>query len=167
MSEPDSEISPSVERVRAPAQARMAKILERLHEGGSVTVAEIAREFQVSDMTVRRDLADLERQGHLERVHGGAVGLKRGPLALIDDVEPQFEARNRQNAARKARIAEAAVRHIAGRSSVAFDLGTTVLAAARAIVEAGPSPQLRAFSNSLRVGQLLARAGVATYSTLR
>jgi DeoR/GlpR family transcriptional regulator of sugar metabolism len=151
------------ERSRTPAQVRMARILERLNEGGSVSVTDIAREFGVSDMTVRRDLAELERDGLLERVHGGAVGLKRGPLTVIDDVEPMFEARARQNADRKERIAQAAARHVAGRKSLALDLGSTVLAAARAIVQAGPDPQLRAFSNSLRVGQLMARAGVATY----
>lgn len=155
---------PLTERgTRAPAQARMARIVERLNEGGSVLVTEIAREFGVSDMTVRRDLAELERGGLLERVHGGAVGLKRGPLTVIDDAEPIFEARARQNAGRKARIAGAAARHVAGRNALAFDLGTTVLAAARALVAAGPAPQLRAFTNSLRVGQVTARAGISTY----
>ncbi|GAB1362789.1 DeoR/GlpR family DNA-binding transcription regulator [Rhodobacter sp.] len=148
---------------KAPAQARMARILERLNQGGSVTVTDIAREFGVSDMTVRRDLAELERDGLLERVHGGAVGLSRGPLTVIDDAEPIFEARARQNAERKARIAAAAARHVAGRSALAFDLGTTVLAAARAIVAVGPVPPMRAFTNGLRVGQVTARAGIPTY----
>ncbi|MFZ1470734.1 MAG: DeoR/GlpR family DNA-binding transcription regulator [Paracoccaceae bacterium] len=139
------------------------RILERLNQGGSISVTDIVREFGVSDMTVRRDLAELERGGLLERVHGGAVGLRRGPLTVVDDTEPVFEARARQNANRKACIAEAAAQHLAGCKSVAFDLGTTVLAAARAMVQAGPDPQLRAFTNSLRVGQLMARANVTTY----
>ncbi|MFE3838237.1 DeoR/GlpR family DNA-binding transcription regulator [Pseudogemmobacter sonorensis] len=160
---PDAESASSPPAPRAPAQARMARILERLNQGGSVTVTEIAREFGVSDMTVRRDLAELERDGLLERVHGGAVGLTRGPLTVIDDIEPIFEARARQNAAGKARIAAAAARHVAGRNALAFDLGTTVLAAARAIVASGPAPQMRAFTNSLRVGQVMARAGISTY----
>jgi DeoR/GlpR family transcriptional regulator of sugar metabolism len=154
---------PSRERSRAPAQARKARILERLNLGGSISVTDIAQEFGISDMTVRRDLAELERDGLLERVHGGAVGLTRGPLTVIDDAEPIFEARSRQNAERKARIAQAAARHVAGRMTIAFDLGTTVLAAANAIVQAGPDPQLRAFSNSLRIGMTMARAGIATY----
>ncbi|MGQ3290707.1 MAG: DeoR/GlpR family DNA-binding transcription regulator, partial [Shinella sp.] len=155
--------SPTRERGRAPARARMVRILERLEEGGSISVTDIAQEFGISDMTVRRDLAELERDGLLERVHGGAVGLKRGPLTVIDDVEPIFEARARQNAERKARIAQAAARYVSGRKVIAFDLGTTVLAAAHAIVQAGPDPQLRAFSNSLRVGMVLARAGISIY----
>ncbi|WP_232831629.1 DeoR/GlpR family DNA-binding transcription regulator [Pseudogemmobacter bohemicus] len=141
----------------------MTRILERLNEGGSVTVTDLAREFGVSDMTVRRDLAELERDGLLERVHGGAVGLSRGPLTVIDDIEPIFEARSRQNADRKERIAAAAARHVAGRNAIAFDLGTTVLATARSIVAAGVQPQMRAFTNSLRAGQVMARAGIPVY----
>ncbi|MCL4067996.1 DeoR/GlpR family DNA-binding transcription regulator [Pseudomonas sp. GX19020] len=148
---------------RAPAQARMVRILERLNEGGSVTVTDLAHEFGVSDMTVRRDLAELERDGLLERVHGGAIGLSRGPLTVIDDIEPAFEARARQNADRKARIALAAARHVAGRNALAFDLGTTVLAAARAVAAAGPQPQMRVFTNSMRAGQAMARAGLSVY----
>lgn len=44
---------------RTPAEARLSAILARLHQGSSVSVAEIAREYGVSDMTVRRDLAEL------------------------------------------------------------------------------------------------------------
>ncbi|MFV0245069.1 MAG: DeoR/GlpR family DNA-binding transcription regulator [Qingshengfaniella sp.] len=159
----DASAGPQMERGRAPAQARLARILGRLNEGGSVTVAELAREFGVSDMTVRRDLAELEGEGRLERVHGGAVGLSRGPLTLIDDVEPAFAARSRQNAEAKARIAAAAARMVAGRRVVAFDLGTTVLAALRAIIQDGPDPEFRAFTNSLRVAQLSASAGISTH----
>lgn len=148
---------------RRPAQIRMAQILDRLREGGSISVTEIAAEFGVSDMTVRRDLTELEKGGLLERVHGGAIGLTRGPLALIDDVEPQFEARLRHNAERKARIAATAAQHVADRQSLAFDLGTTVLNTASALVAKGVAPQMRVFTNSLRVGQVTARAGLPTY----
>lgn len=39
---------------------------------GTVTVGEVSRELSVSEMTVRRDLAELDAEGRLERVHGGA-----------------------------------------------------------------------------------------------
>lgn len=170
MTEPTTDFAPDrtdpaaqAERARMPAQARLAAILDRLNQGGSVSVTEIARDFGVSDMTVRRDLAELEGQGLLERVHGGAVSLQHGPLTVIDDVEPRFEARRRLNATAKSRIAAAAAAHVAGASTLAFDLGTTVLAAARAIVSEAPAPGLRIFTNSLRVGQVTAAAGVPSY----
>jgi len=153
----------SAKRGRTPAQARLAAILERLNQGGSVSVAEIAREFDVSDMTVRRDLAELEGQGLLERVHGGAVSLQHGPLTVIDDVEPMFEARRRLNSDAKTRIAQAAARLVANHQTLAFDLGTTVLASARALVSADSASGLRIFTNSLRVAQVTAAASVQTY----
>ncbi|PVB60146.1 DeoR/GlpR family DNA-binding transcription regulator [Labrenzia sp. 011] len=163
----DSSIHPTpdkaAKRGRTPAQARLAAIRERLIQGGSVSVAEIAREFAVSDMTVRRDLAELEGQGLLERVHGGAVSLQHGPLTVIDDVEPLFEARRRLNSEAKARIARAAVRLVADHQTLAFDLGTTVLAGARTLVSSDPAQGLRIFTNSLRVAQLAAAASVPTY----
>lgn len=159
----DSMQDKAAKRGRTPAQARLAAILERLNQGGSVSVAGIAQEFGVSDMTVRRDLAELEGQGLLERVHGGAVGLQHGPLTVIDDVEPMFEARRRLNSDAKARIAQAAVRLVADHQTLAFDLGTTVLAGARALISSEPAPGLRIFTNSLRVAQLTAGASVQTY----
>ncbi|MBN9671616.1 DeoR/GlpR family DNA-binding transcription regulator [Roseibium aggregatum] len=163
----DSSIYPTQEKLakrgRTPAQARLAAILDRLNQGGSVSVTEIAEEFQVSDMTVRRDLAELEAQGLLERVHGGAVSLQHGPLTVIDDVEPLFEARRRLNSDAKSRIAEAALALVAGQQTLAFDLGTTVLAGARALAASDPAPGLRIFTNSLRVAQLTAAASIQTY----
>ncbi|SOC15014.1 DeoR/GlpR family DNA-binding transcription regulator [Rhodobacter maris] len=159
----DTAASPEARRGRTLAQARLAAILDRLNQGGSVSVAEIARDFAVSDMTVRRDLAELEAQGLLERVHGGAVSLQHGPLTVIDDVEPVFEARRRLNSEAKARIAEAAARLVAGDQTLALDLGTTVLAGARALMAAEPVPGRRIFTNSLRVAQLAAAAALQTY----
>lgn len=153
----------AAKRGRAPAHARLAAILDRLTQGGSVSVAEIAQDFDVSDMTVRRDLAELEGQGMLERVHGGAVSLQRGPLTVIDDVEPVFEARRRLNSNAKARIAQAAVKLVANHQTLAFDLGTTVLAGARALISSDPASELRIFTNSLRVAQMTAAASVQTY----
>ncbi|WP_062226321.1 DeoR/GlpR family DNA-binding transcription regulator [Aureimonas frigidaquae] len=146
-----------------PAQIRMEAILARLNDGGSITVSEIARSFGISDMTVRRDLAELERNGLLERVHGGAVAPLRGPLAVIDDAEPAFEQRLRHNAPAKRAIAMAAAGLLTGRMTLAMDVGTTVLELARRVVSDKPPKGLRLFTNSLRVAQLSARAGVTTY----
>lgn len=52
---------------------RRAAILHYLTEKGFAAVAELAREFQVSEMTIRRDLTDLEAQRALQRTYGGAT----------------------------------------------------------------------------------------------
>ena len=54
-----------------PAQRRQ-EIL-RAVRGGTAHVSDLAESFGVSEMTVRRDLHALARDGKLERVHGGAV----------------------------------------------------------------------------------------------
>src|ERR1700742_1573359 len=53
--------------------ARLSAILERLADGGTVDVGELAEELSASPATIRRDLAALERQRLLARTHGGAV----------------------------------------------------------------------------------------------
>ena len=55
------------------AKNRQKEILEILHAGGRVTVGELSRKLFVSEMTVRRDLAEMERCGFLYRYRGGAV----------------------------------------------------------------------------------------------
>ena len=64
-----------------PAAVRHALILGALGEVGAVTVADVAQRLGVSDMTIRRDLGDLEREGRLSRTHGGAVRAGRAASA--------------------------------------------------------------------------------------
>lgn len=55
------------------AKERQYKITQLLHANGAVTVSDLVERFEVSIETVRRDLLQLEQQGALQRVHGGAV----------------------------------------------------------------------------------------------
>ena len=49
------------------AADRRVKILERVAEGMSIQVGDLAREFACSEMTIRRDIARLERDGFVRR----------------------------------------------------------------------------------------------------
>jgi len=93
---------------------RHNQIIEQLHTTGSVYVSELARTFQVDPVTIRRDLAELERAGQLYRVHGGAM-LRAGktaargiPILPADIQEQQIERR----------IAEATARFIPDQSVI-------------------------------------------------
>ena len=55
------------------AEARRRRILQLLENEGNVKVEELAVLFEVSQVTVRKDLAELEEQGMLQRTYGGAV----------------------------------------------------------------------------------------------
>lgn len=148
-------------KLRTPARTRMNAILKRLYEGGSVAVADLARDFDVSDMTVRRDLAELEREGLLERVHGGARRRASGPLKVIDDIEPDFDLRAAHNARAKRLIAAEAADLLAGFRSVAIDVGSTCLFAAEALARRGGNRHI--FTNSLRVATSLGAMGTEVY----
>jgi DeoR family fructose operon transcriptional repressor len=82
-----------------------------LRAGPGVSVSELAREFDVSEMTIRRDLAALEGQSHIRRTHGGAVLTQRMML------EFDYRERRETNRPLKQAIAAAARRSWSGRAS--------------------------------------------------
>lgn len=71
-------------------EERRELILERLRTGGSIQASDLARELQVSKMTIHRDLELLEKQGMLKRIHGGAVPVAemRDPSGDTDTLPP-------------------------------------------------------------------------------
>ena len=64
------------------ASARYQAIGEWLATEGRVDVVDIANRLGVAQETIRRDLRTMESAGKLQRVHGGAVRIDAGPLAL-------------------------------------------------------------------------------------
>jgi DeoR/GlpR family transcriptional regulator of sugar metabolism len=55
--------------------ARQKHILDRLSETGQLSISELVEGLQVSADTIRRDLSELEKQGVLQKSHGGAIAL--------------------------------------------------------------------------------------------
>ena len=67
------------------AEERRAAIMAMLDRSASVQVAELARTFGVSAVTIRTDLDALEADGKLRRTHGGAVSLHKTLTVSIQD----------------------------------------------------------------------------------
>jgi len=126
---------------------RRQAILHLLDTRGNVTVAELGAQFEVSEMTIRRDLDELERQGLLRRVHGGAV---RGRGRSY---EPAFLIRSGMRQAEKERIAAAAADLVQSGDSIALDVGTTTLEVARRLKG---KRDLTVITPSLRIANQLA-----------
>lgn len=145
----DADSTPSMGRALL-AHERQALILERVRDAGTVRVAELGRELGVSDMTVRRDLENLDERGLLVKVHGGATA---APLALF---EPGFSAKSSLQPAEKAAIAAAAARLVEPGMAIAVSAGTTTHALAGRIAEI---PGITVVTNSIRVADVLDRAG--------
>jgi DeoR/GlpR family transcriptional regulator of sugar metabolism len=130
------------------AEPRRLAIAEMLRAGGSVTVADIEARFGVSSMTARRDLAELERQGAARRTHGGAV------LPAISAHEDSFGQRVERDAAAKAQLADAAVRHVTAGEAIFLDSSSTTFFLARRILDTGLAVTL--VTNSLPIMDLVA-----------
>lgn len=64
---------------------RHLKILNMIRERGEVKVEELAELFQISPMTVRRDMQYLEEEKLISRIHGGAVSLEKANMLLSQD----------------------------------------------------------------------------------
>lgn len=66
-------------------EERQSKILHLIRSKGEVKVTELADTFQISMMTVRRDLKYLEKEKLLSRTHGGAVSMEKAEQAMTQD----------------------------------------------------------------------------------
>ncbi|MEV6672587.1 DeoR/GlpR family DNA-binding transcription regulator [Streptomyces sp. NPDC051162] len=128
------------------AEQRRALILDEVRRRGGVRVNELTRKLNVSDMTVRRDLDALARQGAVEKVHGGAV-----PVAEATAHEPGFEAKSALELIAKEDIARAAAKMAAHGSAIALAGGTTVFALAQQLVDV---PDLTVVTNSVRAADV-------------
>ncbi len=67
-------------------EERLQQILDILAREGSVRVTDLSRRFNVSDMTIHRDLNYLASKGYLRKVHGGAVALQ--PQSTTEETCP-------------------------------------------------------------------------------
>jgi len=117
--------------LRLSPEERRRRIRDRL-SAGSVSVRTLVRELKTSEITIRRDLALLERQGKLLRVYGGAIPNERVAY------EFSFKEKESLNRPAKEAIGRAAARLVEPGAAVFLDTGTTSLAAARALRRVRP-----------------------------
>lgn len=106
---------------KLPTSERAYRVLELLQRRTTATFSELAAEFHVSEMTIRRDLDSLDATGQVLRIPGG-VRLARGILA-----ERPFLERLQRNAEAKNSIGQLAASLVADDESVVLDSGTTTL----------------------------------------
>lgn len=124
---------------------RLDAIRSHLYAHGFSNIQSLAESVGASFATIRRDLQVLEREGAIDRVHGGAR------IAEGSSVELAFQERAKRNLSAKRAIARAAYKLLAPHATVFLDAGTTVLQLAR-LIRLNPMP-LRIFTNGLAVAQ--------------
>lgn len=116
---------PPTESVYPTMTDRRWAIAREVQRSRRVSVADLARQFGVSQPSIRRDLRYLEQVGLLQRVHGGAEALSQAGTI------PRFEARLLENASAKRAIGAAACALVQPGDTILLDSGTTVLEIAR------------------------------------
>jgi DeoR family glycerol-3-phosphate regulon repressor len=132
----------------APAGARRLALHRLIIARGFVSVAHVAKEIGISDMTVRRDLEALERDGLVQRSHGGAVPApRRAPASTVIQAEPSYAARAAVNAELKRRIASEAAKLVNPYQAIGLDAGST---AAYLAAELANRQALEIVTNSLQ-----------------
>jgi len=109
------------------AKTRRSRIEERVRADGEAGYADLAADFDVSEMTIRRDMEALETLGVVRRVVGGAIALKG------KDTEPAFETRVADAAEEKRHIADAVADLISRGETLILDSGSTALAVAQSL----------------------------------
>jgi DeoR/GlpR family transcriptional regulator of sugar metabolism len=128
-------------------EERHQLVCDAVQAAGRVRVADLASRLAVSEMTIRRDLEDLEARGALTRVHGGAVS------NISRSFEPGFAARSMQHVDAKRQIGEAAAGLLRDGETVIIDAGSTTLHVVRSLRR---DIRIRALALSLFIADELA-----------
>jgi hypothetical protein len=114
------------------ASARRRTLAGIVQQRGSVAVSELAAEFGCSEMTIRRDLDALGRDGVVRRWHGSAV-----TASLRADEKP-YPVRAFEASEAKERIGRAVAAPISDGETVALDAGTTTAEVGRPLRDSPP-----------------------------
>lgn len=110
------------------SMSRHSEIIEVLDEEGFASVSDLAKRFDVSIATIRRDLERLEQLDLVQRTHGGALPLKQASA-------PPTYIKDSLHAREKAAIGRAMAERILDGQTVLLDSGTTTLQVAKNLGE--------------------------------
>lgn len=139
------------------ARERRQLIVEMMRAGGT-TVRDLSSKLGVSPMTIRRDLVELEQQGMLGRVHGGAF-LSEENMAT----EVPYARKRDEFLVEKKQIGKAAAELVRAGETLILDAGSTTLEVGRHLPD---NMALTVVSNDLQVLMALAgRSGITVVDT--
>ena len=135
---------------------RLPIILQRLSEGGTATIDELARTLDVSAATIRRDLSELGEQRFLTRTHGGAA-------AGAVPYELPLRYRGGRRSEQKCRIGRAVAALVPSGATIGISGGTTTTEAARVLAT---QKSITIVTNSLNIAtEVAVRPNVRLFVT--
>ncbi len=115
------------------AKERLTKIMEILKRESKASVESLAQQFNVSGVTIRADLRELEIRDLIMRTHGGALLKETVEESLRQDHDPSYARRVNENIQRKEAIGRAAAALLKDGESVMLDDGSTTLQVAHSL----------------------------------
>ncbi len=124
---------------------RRAQIIACLKENGNVRVSELSELFSMSEVTIRNDLAELEKADMLKRVHGGAIQTIKNYYAL--DANERLNERKTE----KMQIAVQVRDLISDGDSIVMNSGSTNFYIASELVNKN---NLRVITNSIQIAEI-------------
>ena len=125
-------------------EERLHIILEQITKGHKVQLTEMSRILNVSEDTVRRDIKELDMQGLLKAVRGGAIATSTIPQHYRD--------REKYDVSHKLRMAEKAIPFLKDGQTIFMDGGTSVLAVAQMLPK---DLKIQVVTNSFPVADVL------------
>lgn len=126
---------------------RKDRIVKALSESRVIKATDLAASFSVSMETIRRDLAELEQEGIVRRVHGGAI------LNTGYSIEPDYAEREMKNFDEKRAIGKRAVSVVDDGDTIIIDIGTSTLEFAKMLKG---KKNVTVLTNSLIIALILA-----------
>ena len=138
-------------------EERRRAILELMQHDGRVLVADLAQQFQTSQVTIRKDLDILHIRGMIHRTHGGALPARQGVLE-----DPTLREKEKLQRKEKLSIAAAAARLVAEGQVIILDSGTTTTEIARALRN---MKNLTIITNAVNIAAELANSSVEVILT--
>ncbi len=138
-------------------EERFQRILQVIQKDGYVMAGDLARSFGVSEITIRRDLSELDERGFVRRAHGGAI------ISAPASIEPPIIQRQIQEKECKEAIARTAAAMIIDGESIFLGSGSTVSYVARHLTNL---KHLTVVTNALNVSTEFATAPNVTVVVL-
>jgi len=108
-------------------QERREKIYEYILKDGNATVAELSKKLNVSEVTIRKDLCFLEKQGLIDRTFGGAL------IKSLIIKEQNYREKEKYMINQKHLIGKKAAEFVKPNSIIILDAGTTTMEMAKYI----------------------------------
>ena len=132
-------------------EERRRTILRELDERGRVRVADLSRELGCSEVTIRNDIKNMDMEGLLQRVHGGAIKREESPVRKYS-AESIY-----RHTDRKKKIAACAYESIEDRDTIIIDDASSSFYLA-VHIKNHPEKRVAVVTNSLLVGNELSGA---------